>query len=70
MTKDVSGLLGKHVSGETVCRIGGVVATWLRKCRFAAVGSINERAEEARRKAGQHRVAMGILRKTYSPRLI
>lgn len=45
----------------------GVVATWLRKCRFTVV---TERAEEAWRQAGQHRVAMGILRKTYSPGII
>lgn len=45
----------------------GVVATWRRKCRFIVV---TERAEEAWRKAGQHRVAMGILRKTYSPGII
>lgn len=46
------------------------MATWLRECCFTVVGRVTERAEEARRKAGQHRVAMGVLRKTYSPGLI
>lgn len=41
-------------------------STWLGEWHFTGASRVTERAEEAWREAGEHRVAMGILRKTYS----
>ena len=70
MTLSMEWLKTSRVCVVTVSWTGGVVATWLRECCFTVVGRVTERAKEAQRKAGQHRVAMGVLRKTYSPGLI
>lgn len=46
--------------------VSPTVTTWPGKSLFTVVGSVAERTEETRWKAGQHRVAMWILRKAHS----
>lgn len=55
--------LAKH---EAVLFATSGSSTWLGECHFTGASRVTERAEEAWREAGEHRVAMGILRKTYS----